>query len=223
VLTTKHLDDVPRPEKFETVAQGRELKLHKTPEEAFRAVLTASDKDDWKVLYECLTEDSREVLTSFAATYGFLAKELSNPDLLTEELKAALRSLNEVFQRNGLTNDHMNRFFAIETGPPKPKCPEQSKKETREMLQPVKDWGTFAADAFSAMRQLRALQGGLFPAAELTDVTVSGDAATGVMVTKKDGKEQRFAIRFRRSSGGWQVELPVELFFPPPMPAKSGK
>jgi hypothetical protein len=223
VLTAKQLFDAPRPEKFETLAQERDLKHHKTPQEAFQAALAASDKDDWKGLYGCLTEDSREVLASFAATYGFLAKELSNPAILSDELKAALKSLNDVFQRNGLTNDHMNRFFAIQSGPSEPKSPEQSKKETREMLQPVKDRVAFAADTLAAMRQLRALKGGLLPAAELKDVTLSGDAATGIMVTKKDGKEQRFTIRFQRSTGGWQVELPVELFFPPLMPTKSGK
>ena len=91
------------------------------------------------------------------------------------------------------------------------------------MLRPVKDRGTFTADTLAAMRKLGALQGGLLPASELKDVKVRGESATGVMVTKKGGKEQRFAVCFQRITGSWKVELPVELFFPPPMPKQSGK
>src|SRR5262245_61937909 len=191
--------------------QEKKAETYKTPQEAFTAALAAAEKDDWKRTYECLTEDSRELFASYAAIFGFLAKELSNPDILTDELKAALKSLHEVFKKHDLTNDHMNKYIRIESGAPKQGSPEEKKKDTQEMLKPVKDRGAFIADTLSAMRKLDGLKEGLLRGARLEDVKISGDSATGVMVYKVVGKEQRLAIGFRRITGSWKVELPEEF------------
>ncbi len=197
-------------------AAGQEKKAgaYKSPQDVFTAALSSAATDNWKGLYECLTDDSRELLACQLAITGFLAKELTNPNILTDELKASLKSLNEVFTRNGLTDDHMNKSITIGTGPPKQKSPEEMKKETQEMLKPVKDRGAFIADTFVALRKLNAYKGGLLEGAELKEVKVSGDSATGVMVSKKDGKEQRLAIGFKKITGSWNVELPEKFFFP---------
>jgi len=195
----------------------------KTPQEVFADAVSAAAKDNWKGLHECLTDDSREQLTCQAAVVGFLAKELTNPDILTDEFKAVLKSLHEVFKRNGLTDDHMNRFITIGTGSPKQKSPEEKKKETQDMLKPVKDRNAFIADTFVALRKLNAYKGGLLEGAELKDVRISGDSATGVMASKKDGKEHRLAIGFKKITGSWKVELPEEFFIPPPVPKEPRK
>jgi hypothetical protein len=206
-----------------TPGQEKKAVAYNTPQEAFMAALTAAEREDWKGIYECLTDDSRELFASYAAIFGFLAKELSNPDILTDELKAALKSLQDVFKRHGLTDDHMNKFIRIESGAPKPRSLEERKKEEQEMLKPVKDRGAFIADTLAAMRKLKALKEGLLREAELKDVKVSGDSATGVMVYKVVGKEQRLAIGFRRIMGSWKVDLPEEFFFGPPMPKAPGE
>jgi hypothetical protein len=203
--------------------QDKKAETYNTPQEAFKAAVAAAAKEDWKGLYECLTEDSRELFAGYAAIFGFLAKELSNPANLTDELKAALKSLQEAFKKHGLTDDHMNPYFRIEGGTPKPKSEEEKKKETQEMLKPVQDRAAFVAETLTAMRKLKALKEGLLREAELKDVKVSGDSATGVMGYKVVGKEQRLAIRFKRITGSWKVDLPEEFFFGPSMRKKPGE
>src|SRR5262249_55407602 len=129
-----------------------------------------------------------------------------------------VKSLHEVFKKHNLTNDHMNKYIRFESGTPKQRSPEEKKKETQQMLKPVKDRGAFIADTFTAMRKLNGLKEGLLRGAKLKDVKISGDSATGVMVHKVLGKEQRLAIGFRRITGSWKVELPEDFFFGPTMP-----
>ena len=203
--------------------QEKKAETYHTPQEAFKAAVAAAAKEDWKGLYECLTEDSRELFASYAAIFGFLAKEFSTPANLTDELKPALKSLHEAFKKHGLTDDHMNPYFRIVGGTPKPKSPEEIKKETQGMLKPVQDRAAFVAETLTAMRKLKALKEGLLREAELKDVKVSGDSATGVMGYKVVGKEQRLAIGFRRITGSWKLDLPEEFFFGPAMPKKPGK
>jgi hypothetical protein len=206
-------------------AAGQERKAapYKTPQEAFTAALNATMTDNWKAFYECLSDDSRDLLTCFAAVTGFLTKELTNPAILTDELKAVLRSLNETFKTHGLTDDHMNRFITIGNASSKQKSQEELKKETQEMLKPVKNRRAFITDTFVALRKLNAFKGKFLEGAELKDLRINGESATGIILTKKENKELRLSIGFKRIDGSWEVDLPDEFFFPPPALKKLGK
>src|SRR5262249_52567761 len=94
------------------------------------------------------------------------------------------------------------------------KDPEAAKKGMKQMLEPIKDKNAFVADMMTAMKKLggdKKDSGPMGKDAELKDVKIEGDTATGTVVTKHDGKEKSEAIKFRKVGGGWKIELPADM------------
>jgi hypothetical protein len=212
-------------------AGDEEEKKAETPQEAFKAAVAASEKDDWKVIYDCQTEDSRETFVGSTAVFGCLVKELSEP----HSEAPARKSLEDVLKKHGLPDKHMEKHIGFR--PPRPPgraaegpahIPDDAttfflalllhddgtgRRRIEEFLKPIKDRRAFVADAHTAMKTFKSFKGErMLQGAELEDLKVNGDSATGLMVYKREGKELRLPIGFKKIAGSWKIDLRAFFF-----------
>jgi hypothetical protein len=120
------------------------------------------------------------------------------------------KPLDEALAKHGVTDEVLQQLEEDLKGKGvDPKDPDALTKIMKKVIAPVKDRRAFLADLMAAMEKL---PGGMkkqdLGAAELKDLKVEDDRATGVLVSTEGGAEQRTAVVFRRQGGGWRMEMP---------------
>src|SRR5205823_5482751 len=120
-------------------------KTFATPQEAFEAWNLALKQKDMRTACQCLTDDSRDYVAANVAVSEFKKKTEGKAD--TEEKKAQIRAVAEVFTKHGLTDEHLQKV----AGDGRPLQDESMPLEARlryfqEVLGPVSDRGAFVAD-----------------------------------------------------------------------------
>lgn len=177
---------------------------YKTPEEAFTAFKTAAQKDDYKTLSDCLTDDSREMLAGQAAFGAVMFKTFAELGGKAAEAK----ELTTILEKHGLTEAALKK---MDKGAVGGGDPEGIKKAMKELVAPVKDRSAFFADVMGAMKKYSKEKGAAIPLgdAELKDLKTEGSSAKGIMVTKQGGQEKRDPIEFKKVGNSWRIELPM--------------
>jgi hypothetical protein len=184
--------------------------LYKTPADVFHAFTTAAEKDDWKTTCECMTDDTRDQLAAGLVMIAGFAEGFAK----TEEEKAKLKPLLDVLAKH---------LPAPVQNPEKPKPSnkldktgaEDFEKSMMKGVEGIKDRNAFIADMMTALKHVP--DGGmanisksqLFPFRDvkLEELKIQGDTATGFVVAKRDGKEVRQPIGFKKVGDGWKIEL----------------
>lgn len=178
--------------------------LYRTPEEVFAALMAAGEREDWKGLCACLTDETRDKLAAGMLFAGAVAKGFAR----TDEEKARLKPIEDVLTRHG-----------VGVGQPPPDGPGGKADFEWGMMKVVasiKDRNAFIADFLSASKQASddpkknpfAGQFFDFKDVKLEDVKTQGDSATGVAVARRNGEEAREPLNFRKVGGGWRIEIP---------------
>jgi hypothetical protein len=191
-------------------ASGQEArggKVYKTPQEVFEAARAAGKKGDWKTVASCLTEKSRDQLAGQAVGLALIFKAFAGFDK-TGKAKELVKQVDEVLAKHGLTQEKLDALKGA-----KPKGAEESAKALQKLLGPVKDRNAFIGDLMGVLNKFGGKKENLFDA-ELKDVKIDGDNATGTVIGKKAGKEQRETFKFKKVGGSWKME--------PPEPPKKG-
>jgi hypothetical protein len=185
-------------------------KVFKTPQEAFDAAKTAAEKGKWKDFAQTLTRQGLENVTAMTAMGGVMIKGFAGAAgaKLTDEQKEALKELDKALTKHGLTEKFLKKMKPEEGSPP-PK-PEETKKRAKELIKPIKDRAAFLGDVFTAIKKL-GTGGNLLQGAELKEVKIDKNTATGVVVNKRGTREQREPITFKKVGGSWKIEIPLEL------------
>jgi hypothetical protein len=187
-------------------ASGEESKgrtLYKTPQAVFEASQRALKKNDWKAFASCLTEKSRDQLAGQMALGAFFLKQRAADDP-KGRIKDAVKKLDEVFTKHGLTKARLAELAKDKVT--EPKSPAEVGKAMQKLIAPIKDRETFIGDVMAVMEQMHGKKGGP-PETELKDVKVDGDTATGTAITRRGGKEMREPFAFKKSGGSWRIEL----------------
>jgi hypothetical protein len=182
-----------------------------TPQEVFNAVGKAAEKEDWKTMIDCYTDDTRDLLAGgMVVMVGFL-KAFADFDK-TGKIQEQIKVLEGVLQKHGLTADAIKQLGKV---PPDigGKDREAALKVMRMILTPVKDRTAFLVDFFNTAKKLDSGRGlirdlPLTTNTRLEDVKIAGDRATGVVVSTKQGKEKRDPLEFRKVGGSWKIDLP---------------
>ena len=138
---------------------------------------------------------------------GYL--HFASPESRSQFLDAFRQGFSRL-ARHGLSEDVLTNLLAAQADTD-PK--DAIKLPVKRLLAPIRDRCAFIADMFNALKKVderKARRGPISADAELRDVKVKEDRAAGVIVTKTAGKEQRAPIEFRKTAGGWRIELPLD-------------
>ena len=171
-----------------------------SPKAVFAAAVEASKKKDFKTFAGLLTTESQGKLASQLAGLGAMLKMMAAFDK-EGKMKDKLPELEKIMDKHGLTKDVMGKLKQT-------KDPKEIEANNKTIAAVIKDKPAFVADV---MKWLDAAnpgksKGGPLDDAELKDVKVNGDKATGTVVTKVSGKEE--PMEFAKVGGGWRIVLP---------------
>jgi hypothetical protein len=184
-------------------------KAHGSPQEVFDAFKTAAAKEDYKGFTECLTNDSRKVLTGGMVFGVVMIRQFAGLAGKGAGDEAKMKPLEDALKKHGITDDFLKKVSA---DGPKLGDPVALKNAIMKMAEPVKDHGAFMADVVAATKQMGAKEDPSkklmsFKTAELRDVKTSGDTATGTVVIRDGGAEKSEPIHFRKEEGGWRIDV----------------
>jgi hypothetical protein len=204
---------------------GDKKKVYKTPQEAFAAAQAAIKKEKWKDFANTQTKQGLENVTAMTAMIGVMVKGFAGAPgaKLTDEQKEGLKALDKALSKHGLTETFLTKLKPKEGT--EPKKPEEAKKEIKKLIKPIKDRTAFIGDVSTAMKKIVPAGGGFLQGAELQDVKIDDKAATGTVVTKRAGRQQRDPITFKKIGDSWKIEIPLQLGSggrkaPPPPPSR---
>ncbi len=212
----------------------RRGKAYTTPQEVFDAAKQAVAMDNWKKAFECLTPESRDLLTGTVVLVGAQmeksalaemgkAKDDETKAFVRKIIKAMLEPITKVYTKHGLTEDVLKKLEGADINLLAPNKGKPDWKKLKPALvkaaKQVKDQPAFLGEWMQAMKKLLKAfgQGGdaalfdVFPKdARLEDVKIEGDIAKGFIVGKKRGRERREPIEFKKDQRGWLIELPLD-------------
>ena len=163
---------------------------------------------------DCLTDESQDVfvggMVMVSVMMKGLAEAFSGLGWEGDDTKNEFAKLEEVMKKHGITEEFLKTIEEV-----KPAIPEDAIKA---LIKPVKDKPEFVADMFEAFDSLGDDKQDANPGngfmGELTELKIDGDSATAVVVGKKDGKERKQDMSFKKIDGGWLIHLEVPKTMP---------
>jgi hypothetical protein len=181
-----------------------------SPKAVFDAAVKASKKKDFKAFATLLTPDSQGKLASQLAGLGLMFKAFSAFDK-EGKMKDKLADFDKIMDKHGLTKDVMGKLKQT-------KDTKEIEANNKVIVAAVKDKPAFVGDV---MKWLDAAnpgknKGGPLDEAELKDLKVTGDKATGTVVSKVGGKDKEEPMDFAKVGGGWRIVLPEPKTTPAP-------
>jgi hypothetical protein len=171
---------------------------YSSPKAVFAAAVEASKKKDFKGFASLLTPDSQGKLASQLAGLGVMLKMMAAFDK-EGKMKDKLPELDKIMDKHGLTKDVLGKLKQS-------KDAKVIEANNEVISKAVKDKPGFVGDV---MKWLDAAnpgknKGGPLDEATLKDVKITGDKATGTVVTKEKDEPMEFA----KVGGGWRIVLP---------------
>ena len=178
-------------------ALDKEPAVFATPQAAFDAAVKASKAKDFKAFAAVFTPESQAKLAGQLAGLGVMFKAFSAFDK-EGKMKDKLADLDKIMDKHGLTKDVMGKLKQT-------KAPKEIEANNKVIADAVKDKPAFVGDV---MKWLDAAnpgknKGGPLDEATLEGVTITGDKATGTVVTK----EKKEPMEFAKVGGGWRIVL----------------
>jgi hypothetical protein len=205
-------------------ARGQEKK-YDTPQAVFDAFKTAIANNDWKAVYHTVTPESGNALVAGLIVQGYQVQAFAAKDK-TGKLAELAKPFEKAFARHSLSQEVIEKALKA-IG--KPKTTEEGQTALLKVAGLVKDRGAFLGDVMPLLTKGKK---DLATAAKATleDVKITGDKATGTVVTSVGGKDKREPLAFKKVGGGWRVEMPLsggsrpapkpaDRPVPPPAPA----
>jgi len=186
-----------------------------SPQAAFDAMKAASEKKDWKGVCNCMTPDSQDAMAGMMVLSGTVMKAMGAFAAMAggeeaEKAKAALEKIDQVLKKHGLTEDAMKKMKGK-----KPEAPDQQLAVLKELTAPIKDKPAFVAEMIQAFGEMGPGESEMFfHDGTLKDVKISGDTATGTVSETVEGEQKDNPISFKKTGGGWLVELPLDKMQP---------
>jgi hypothetical protein len=179
-------------------AQDKEPAGFATPKAVFDAAVKASKAKDFKAFAAVFTPESQGKLAGQLAGLGVMFKAFSAFDK-EGKMKDKLADFDKIMDKHGLTKEVMGKLKQT-------KDPEEIKANNAVIAKAIKDKPGFVGDV---MKWLDAAnpgknKGGPLDEATLKDVKITGDKATGTVVTK----EKEEPMEFAKVGGGWRIVLP---------------
>jgi len=197
--------------------EGKETVKNDSPLAAFDAARTALKKKDYQQFSRNITPASRDAMAGrivFVLVMTQYSRDMAlalgrahggggDDDIGSKEAKKPL--IYEILDKHhvDLTKAQLTKKELLSDQLP----------NMTAVIEDVKNKDEFLADLLAAMEEYSPkFKDEMEPLAKatLTDVKEDGDMARGTIITKKDGKEKREPVRFRKINGTWLVELSMD-------------
>jgi hypothetical protein len=183
------------------------------PQEVFEKRQRAGHARDYKAVYACLTPQGQAEISGEAAFVMVMVRSATALSLPADQASKKTAKLDELLARHGLGQAYLEDFkanFSEVVGDV-----GLARKEMRAVGKKIKDGPRFLAE----LAEMGGSQGTSLGEFSLEQVRVSGDVATGVLVSKQKGQTRRDAVRFVRGRDGWLFDYKGM----PNPPANEGK
>lgn len=161
-----------------------------SPEETFKSVKAALEKEDWKGFTANLTPESRDMFAGMMGFAGVMMQAFAG--LGGPEGAEKVKPIAEALAKHGLTEEVMKKMEDE-----KPGSPEEGIKK---IIEPVKDRDQFVADMMVALKAFddgKKEKSPISKDAELKDLKIDGDNATASIEFTKDGMKTTEPIAFK--------------------------
>ncbi len=168
---------------------------HASPQATFQTCQSASARKDWKAALDCLTPQTRDNVV------GGLLVAVASASVMNEDAAAVLEKHG--IDRNQLMGDFLAGAFA-NLGKPGDALGEG----VRRCVDKIVDKPAFAGDASQWIEQhsQQAVDPfGKAREAELSDVRIEGDTASGTVSVPVVGNER--SLRFKKIDGRWLIDF----------------
>jgi len=176
-----------------------------SPDAVFNAATDFAKKENWQGFADTLTTESQEAMAGGLAMAGLFMKAFAGFGGASkdEKTKSAFEDMDKVLSKHGLSEEAMKKMGGEKK---KDMSPQEAMAKIAE---PIKDKPQFIADMMGVLTKIdpEKQKVPLNEDAKLTDLKVDGDTAKGTVVTKKDGKEQKQPIAFKKTSSGWKIDI----------------
>jgi hypothetical protein len=191
-------------------AGGGAKKVYKTPQEAFEAAKKAAQQNDIKGIADTFTVEGRDQMAGGILFFSLMMREFGGK-FGKDEDKDALKKLDEVLARHGITKEFIESLPKPELTTGKKPDAEANKKALLKLISPVKDKSALIADLAAVLPKKGDKGDGIesLKTATLKDVTITGDTAKGTLVKMKDGAEETEPLEFKREDGSWRIVPPA--------------
>jgi hypothetical protein len=178
---------------------------YSSPEAVAVAAKAAIDKKDMGAFYDCLTEESQQVMVGAMVMAGSMMQMMSamaaigGPEAMAEA-KKEVGDVPAVMEKHGLTEESLK---GANSDPTKEKMQAMA-----GLAEAVKDKRSFVYDMFSALDKLKAGGPELSQnfSGELSDLKIDGDKATATLMTPR-GEEE---LDFHKTAAGWRLHIDLE-------------
>ncbi len=181
---------------------------HATPDDAFKAVQTAAESEDWGTIVNTMTKDSQDqmaagmvlmssMMASFAEMGAKMAGDTPEAKKKAEESKKVAGELKAILEKHGVSEESTKGINMLSD-------PEAMTK----LADKIKDKGALLTEVFSTLSKLddkKAAEANPFKGSTLSDLKINGDSATAAFASK-DGKTR--PIEFKKENGGWLIHMP---------------
>ena len=194
---------------------------HASPEAVAAAAKAAIDKKDMGAFYDCLTEESQNVLAGTAVMVGSMMKVMSGMAAMggpeaKAEAEQEVGEVTAVMEKHGVTEE------SLKGADPNPAMMGDT-QAISGLADVVKDKRAFVDDMFTALDKMK--QGGPDLSedfnGELKDLEIDGDTATAKLTTRRGDQE----LDFRKTAAGWKLHIDMQKMrgpAGPPMPPGDG-
>jgi hypothetical protein len=183
-----------------------------SPESVARAAGAAQQRGDWHGVFSCYTPESIDMLLGI---YVEEALQQRNLAALLPGAEVRMQPLADAFAK------HCLDAASWDSVPKGGATPERS-AALKALAARVSDKVACAADVMNALKTMEKSAGTNGPVTamqlptefELRNVRIAGDAAEANSVSKVEGQEHVFPIKFRRTAGGWKIDLAATMQVP---------
>lgn len=185
-----------------------------TPEACFNAAKEKISKKDYAGFVACLTPKSQNLLSGMFSLLPTLMQSFAalGGEEAIKELETKFAGVNAVIKKHGIdtaTMPGMQEMVAAQQ--------DETKLQALfdKILTPVKDRPAYLAELMKAFEALGDGQTGgpkIEDAinGELKGLQVNGDTASATLVVEKDGQAQEQPFNFKKTAGGWLIDLPLD-------------
>jgi len=180
-------------------AQDRAEVVYDSPKAVFDAAMKAEKKGAYKTFMGLYDPKSRNLVTGQLVATGAMFK-LYIASKEGSKFKDKAPDLDKILKKHGIGREAIAK--AVPGNKPGPLPGEKTLLELGKI---IKDQGAFAHEIMPFMESLGLSKKDSDPNAELKELEITGDKATGVKVKKVDGKEVREPIEFVKVGRSWRL------------------
>ncbi len=163
------------------------------------------EKEDFETFSNCMTPETQDAAAAALAFAGIMMKNMGSTfsDIASKAGASGSKSMDEakdaigaLLEKHGISETAISSITTT-----------NQDEAIQEIIKPIKDKAAFMSEMLEQMSQVGDDKSFGNVNGDLIDLKVEGDSATGTLVSKKNGAEEKRPIKFEKSDGSWKIAL----------------